>query len=193
MILAFSRWKFHFGRPRKSFTGFLKVKSKKKKSPQLFFSHFSTLHFSFSSSFFQFVIIFILLFSIFFSFSSTFPIFYLFSLPLFSWLIAKNFPVKSLWGPPAPLPPPVTPLQALVLCFALTALSVNNLKPKRYYATHAEWSQRGHSNTTQPDSHYIRYMAASAEYYTVYSWKTLADVRMVSEVLRVVSRCSVLW
>ena len=80
----------------KKFPLALKVKSRKK-GHQLFQSIF-TLHFSFSSfffNFFQFFLIFILLFSI---FPQHFPFFYLFSLPHFSRLVAKNFPVESLGG-----------------------------------------------------------------------------------------------
>ena len=54
--------------------------------------------------------------------------------------------------------------------------------------------QNGKKNTrTQPDSHYIRYMAASVLKSTSTPEGLLADVCIVSEVLRVVPRCSVLW
>ena len=84
MILAFSRTNFHFGRPKKSFNGFPKV---------------NYICYNFSS-FSSFPLPFFLL-----SFA-IFHFFTFFSLPRFSQLFAKNFPVKVSVGHSAPLPPP---------------------------------------------------------------------------------------
>ena len=73
-------------------------------------SHFSRYFPPSLFNFFQFFLIFLIFI---FLFSSTFPIFYLFSLPPFSQFVAKNFPVESLGGDPAPLPPPVMPLHIM--------------------------------------------------------------------------------
>ena len=100
-----------FGRPRKKFHWFpkseeQKQKLKKKKKILSFFQSFFTWHFSFSSFFFQFFQIFILLFSILLNISH----FYLFSLPRFSQLVPKNFPMESLGGGAlCPLPPHLLP------------------------------------------------------------------------------------
>ena len=40
--------------------------------------------------------------------------------------------------------------------------------------------------------HQVHGSQCTKEYYTKYSWRILADVYMVSEVLRVVPRCQVL-
>ena len=89
VILAFFLWKFPFS---KSFTSFLKVKSKKKKSPRLF------------------SVIFLLTFR-FPHFPQHFP-FYPFSLPHFSPISHQKFPNgKSLgWHSAPPPTPPVTRL-----------------------------------------------------------------------------------
>ena len=84
----------HFGRPKTNFRRFQKwKKKKKKKGPHLFFWRFPAS----ISNFPPFLL--------------NFHPFSLFSLPLFSRYVSKNFPVRSLWGALCPpCPPPVTPL-----------------------------------------------------------------------------------
>ena len=69
-----------------------------KKSPQPFFTSFFPLHVWFSFIFLLPFFIFPLSLSI-FPLHVHFSYFYLFSLPHFSWLVAKNFPVESLCHP----------------------------------------------------------------------------------------------
>ena len=99
----------HFGRPKTNFRRFQKWKArkkkkkkkkkkkrkkekkkKKKKGPHLFLERFPASISNFPP------------------FLTNFHPFSLFSLPLFSRYVSKNFPVRSLWG--ALCPPPVTPL-----------------------------------------------------------------------------------
>ena len=90
------------------------LKSKKKKKIISFFQSFFTLHFSFFSLIFYFIFQFFLIFILIFSIFHYFPQHvHRFSLPHFSRLVAKHFPVESLGeghSSPCPLPPPVTPL-----------------------------------------------------------------------------------
>ena len=98
----------HFGKPKTNFRRFQKWKAKKKKKKKkkgpLSFCNVFHLPFSiFNLPFYNFP-----------SFLLNFHPFSLFSLPLFSRYVSKNFPVRSLWGgtlpPPPPPPPSVTPL-----------------------------------------------------------------------------------
>ena len=84
--MLFPGRKFPFCRPKTNFCRFQKWKAKKKKGPHLFFWRFPAS----ISNFPPFLL--------------NFHPFSLFSLPLFSRYVSKNFPVRSLWGslcPPA--------------------------------------------------------------------------------------------
>ena len=93
----------HFGRPKTNFRRFQikseKQKKKKKKNVLTLFLFHNFFYFHFQFSTFPLSI-----------FLLNFHPFSLFSLPLFSRYVSKNFPVRSLWGAfcPLPLPPPVT-------------------------------------------------------------------------------------
>ena len=78
----------HFGRSKTNFRHFQKwkAKKKKKKSSPLFWK-FSYFHFQFYT----------FPFTIFLLFFPSFTHFPFFSLPLFSWYVSKNFPIRSLW------------------------------------------------------------------------------------------------
>ena len=95
-----------------------KTKNKKKRSSPRFIT-FPTSISKFPPSLLQFPFtIFLLFFSIFHPLS-------LFSLPLFSRYVSKNFPVRSLWGALCPLP--VMPLNPRQKCFikALHIYTIN--------------------------------------------------------------------
>ena len=102
----------HFGRPKTNFRRFQKWKAKKKKekkSPHLVLERFPAS----ISNFPPFLI--------------NFHPFSIFSLPIFSRYVIKNFPLRSLGGHSAPLPPP-PPLRhwyytSIALCSAYTMLT----------------------------------------------------------------------
>ena len=74
----------HFGRPKTNFSQKKKKKKKKRSSP--IFITFPPSIFNFPPSLFRFFLFFCSLFS----------------LPLFSWYVSTNFPIRSLWGHSAP-------------------------------------------------------------------------------------------
>ena len=73
---------------------------------------------------------------------------------------------------------------------SLRTLSANKCRPS---SQHLDIQPHSFGYSTQPDSHYIRYTAANVliEYYTMYSWRTLAIVCIiVSEPSEVFITCS---
>ena len=119
----------HFGTPKTNFClqkwKEKKKKKKKKRSSPLFIS-FPTSISNFPPSCFT-------IFLLFFSISTPFPFFSIFSLPLFSRYVSKNFPVRSLGeGHSAPCSPacyagPVTPRTLNLLVKSSFAKTKSNL------------------------------------------------------------------
>ena len=105
--MLFPSRNFHFGTRKTNFHHFEKWKAKKKKKKKkvtliILELNFSLLPFQFSI--FPFPI---------FLFFSILPLFHFFPGLIFSRLVSRNFPVRSLWGAHCPLPPPPPPVTPL--------------------------------------------------------------------------------